>query len=104
MTRKNNNPGCKPSDELFGCSPGSACRVEAVLGVDERGQTVLPKDVREKAGIRTGDKLALISWSRDGEICCLALMKVESLSGMGKRSSRPADAGTGEKMRFFWYG
>ena len=58
--------------------------VEAVLSVDERGQMVLPKDVREKAGIKTGDKLALISWSRDGDVCCLALMKVENLNGMVK--------------------
>jgi antitoxin PrlF len=65
-----------------GCNPG--CRVEAVLSVDDRGQMVLPKDVREKAGIRTGDKLALISWERDGSVCCLALMKVENLSGMVK--------------------
>ena len=65
-----------------GCNPG--CRVEAVLSVDERGQMVLPKDVREKAGIRTGDKLALISWERDGKICCLALMKADSLSSMVK--------------------
>jgi bifunctional DNA-binding transcriptional regulator/antitoxin component of YhaV-PrlF toxin-antitoxin module len=43
---------------------------------------VLPKDVREKAGIKTGDKLALISWSHGGEVCCLALMKAENLSGM----------------------
>jgi len=58
--------------------------VEAVLSIDDRGQMVLPKDVREKSGILTGDKLALISWSRDGDICCLALMKVENLSGMVK--------------------
>jgi AbrB family looped-hinge helix DNA binding protein len=58
--------------------------VEAVLSVDDRGQMVLPKDVREKAGIRTGDKLALISWEREGRICCLALMKADSLSGMVK--------------------
>jgi AbrB family looped-hinge helix DNA binding protein len=58
--------------------------VEAVLSVDDRGQMVLPKDVREKAGIRTGDKLALISWEREGKICCLALMKADSLSGMVK--------------------
>jgi len=58
--------------------------VEAVLSVDERGQMVLPKDVREKAGIRTGDKLALISWERDGNICCLALMKADALNGMVK--------------------
>ena len=69
---------------LCGCTPGSGCRVEAVLSVDERGQMVLPKDVREKAGIRTGDKLALISWERDGSICCLALMKADTLNGMVK--------------------
>jgi AbrB family looped-hinge helix DNA binding protein len=64
------------------CMPDSCCTVEAVLSIDERGQMVLPKDVRQKAGISTGDKLALISWERDGKVCCLALMKVENLSGM----------------------
>jgi AbrB family looped-hinge helix DNA binding protein len=58
--------------------------VEAVLSVDDRGQMVLPKDVREKAGIKSGDKLALISWEKNGSVCCLALMKVENLSGMVK--------------------
>ena len=66
------------------CGPSCAYRVEAVLAVDERGQMVLPKEVREKAGIGSGDKLALISWERDGSICCLALMKVENLSDMVK--------------------
>jgi antitoxin PrlF len=84
MTKKNNMTACNPSGEGFGCTPVSGCRVEAVLSVDERGQMVLPKDIREKAGIKTGDKLALISWSRDGDMCCLALMKVENLSGMVK--------------------
>jgi antitoxin PrlF len=84
MTKRNSNSACGPSGEPCGCTPGSGCRVEAVLSVDERGQMVLPKDIREKAGIRTGDKLALISWSRGGEVCCLALMKVENLSGMVK--------------------
>jgi antitoxin PrlF len=84
MTRKNNSAGWNPSGESCGCSTGSGCRVEAVLSVDERGQMVLPKDVREKAAIKTGDKLALISWTRDGEVCCLALMKAENLNGMVK--------------------
>lgn len=84
MIRKDNSPKYGSSGETCGCTPESECRVEAVLSVDERGQMVLPKDVREKAGIKTGDKLALISWSRDGDVCCLALMKVENLSGMVK--------------------
>jgi antitoxin PrlF len=58
--------------------------VEAVLSVDERGQMVLPKDVRERAGIRTGEKLALISMERDGKVCCLALIRAGELSGMVK--------------------
>ena len=78
MTKKKEcGPACT-------CGVTGGCRVESVLTVDERGQMVLPKDVREKAGIRPGDKLALISWEKDGSICCLALMKVENLSGMVK--------------------
>jgi antitoxin PrlF len=71
-----------PETPLSGCMPGSCCTVEAVLSVDDRGQMVLPKDVRQKAAILPGDKLALISWEKDGEVCCLALMKVGNLSGM----------------------
>lgn len=65
-----------------GCSPKAACKVESVLTIDERGQMVLPKDVRERADIKPGDKLALISWEKEGSICCFTLMKVENLSGV----------------------
>ena len=82
--KKMDNSTCTPDDKPCGCSPASGCKVEAVLSVDDRGQMVLPKDIREKAGIKTGDKLALISWEREGCICCLALLKVENLSGMVK--------------------
>ncbi len=75
---------CNSNGPSCGCDQGSGCKVEAILTVDERGQMVLPKDVREKAGINTGNKLALISWEKDGSICCLALIKVEALSGMVK--------------------
>ena len=66
------------------CKGGSAgmscCRVEALLGVDERGQMVLPKELRDKANIKSGDKLALISWEKDGEICCISLIKADYLA------------------------
>jgi len=45
---------------------------------------VLPKEVREKAGIRAGDKLALITWESKGKICCMSMIKVEDLTGMVK--------------------
>lgn len=62
----------------------SGCRVESLVAVDERGQMVLPKELRDRAGIRGGDKLALISWEREGAVCCLSLVKVEEFSGMVK--------------------
>jgi antitoxin PrlF len=77
------------------CSPKGGCRVEAVMTIDDRGQMVLPKDVREKAGICSGDKLALISWEKDGSVCCLALMKVENLSTMVKGMLGPLMNDTG---------
>ena len=63
-------------------SSGGCCKVEAVVSVDERGQMVLPKEIRERAGISAGDKLAVVSYENDGRLCCIALMKVEELSGM----------------------
>lgn len=35
----------------------SCCKVESLISIDERGQMVLPKEIREKAGIVLG-----ISW------------------------------------------
>ena len=43
----------------------ACCQVEAVTTVDERGQMVLPKEIREKAQIKAGDKLALITWKKE---------------------------------------
>lgn len=63
---------------------GSCCNVEAVVSVDERGQMVLPKDIREKAGIRAGDKLAIIAMRQEGKVCCLSMIKVEALADMVK--------------------
>lgn len=58
----------------------SCCRVEALLGVDDRGQMVLPKELRDRANIKAGDKLAVVSWEKDGEICCLSLIKADNLA------------------------
>ncbi|NWF55297.1 MAG: AbrB/MazE/SpoVT family DNA-binding domain-containing protein [Syntrophaceae bacterium] len=68
------------------CSAGSGknkscCKVESLISIDERGQMVLPKDLREKANIEPGDKLAVISWEKDGAICCFTLIKADSLAG-----------------------
>ena len=60
---------------------GCGCyKVQALVTVDERGQMVLPKDVRERAGIEARDKLALTTIERDGKICCIVLTKTDELA------------------------
>jgi AbrB family looped-hinge helix DNA binding protein len=68
---------------------GNCFKVESIISVDDRGQMVLPKEVRDRAKIRPGDKLALVSWEMDGEVCCLALIKTDELSGMVKTMLGP---------------
>ncbi len=85
MERKTKNASC--------CGPGgkafAGCRVDSLLTVDDRGQMVLPKDLRDRARIKGGDKLAVIGWEKEGEVCCLSLMKVEEFSGMVKEVLGP---------------
>lgn len=40
---------------------------------------MLPKELRDRAGIRSGDKLAVVSWLKDGEVCCLTLIRARHL-------------------------
>jgi antitoxin PrlF len=63
-----------------GSKKASCCKVQSIITVDERGQMVLPKEVREQAGIGPGDKLAVVSMESGGKICCLALMKIDALA------------------------
>jgi len=73
------------------CSPeaSTCCRVEALVSIDERGQMVLPKELRERADIRPGNKLALTTWERDGRVCCITMTKVEELTDMVKATLGP---------------
>jgi antitoxin PrlF len=60
--------------------PQGRYEVEAVATVDDRGQMVLPKAIREKAGIKAGDRLAIVTLVRDGKVCCLHLFRSEDLA------------------------
>ena len=79
MTQKDKNVSCCGPDARSSC-----CKVESMISVDERGQMVLPKDIRERTNIHAGDKLAVVSWEKDGKICCLTLIKAEELAGIVK--------------------
>jgi antitoxin PrlF len=76
MAKANEKASCRDGGE----KTASCCRVESLITVDERGQMVLPKDLRDRASIKAGDKLALISWQKDGEICCMTLIKADDLA------------------------
>jgi len=92
MVRSVNMPGkpdesgscCPPKGRSMGC-----CKVESVTSVDERGQMVLPKEIREKANIKAGDKLAIISMENEGKVCCIALIKVDEIAGMVRNMLGP---------------
>jgi len=70
----------KPPETVTQSWNVGSCQIEALVSVDARGQLVLPKDVRDKIGIKAGDKLAVISMMRNREICCITLMKAEEFA------------------------
>jgi AbrB family looped-hinge helix DNA binding protein len=70
----------KPDNAQKSAYSPATCQVGAVLPVDSRGQIVIPKEVRKRANIRDNDKLALVSWMNKNEICCLALIRADTLS------------------------
>jgi antitoxin PrlF len=85
MTKKEESPSGS-FKKVLGC-----CTVDSLVSVDERGQMVLPKEIRKRAKIRPGDKLAVVSsWGKDGELCCISLIKAENLAGMVKDLLGPA--------------
>jgi len=86
MSSKDENESCcEPQDSGI----DSCCRVESVISVDDRGQMVLPKEIRDRAGIHPGDKLAAVCWEKDGEVCCISLIKVDHLTKMVKEMLSP---------------
>jgi AbrB family looped-hinge helix DNA binding protein len=62
--------------------PTGLCNLEALVNVDDRGQILLPKDLREKAKIGPGDKLAVVTCEEDGEVTVIALIKSNNIAGM----------------------
>jgi len=58
---------------------GDTCKIDSVISMDAKGQIVLPKDLREKANFKPNDKIALVACEKDGEVCCITLLKAEKL-------------------------
>ena len=85
MVRKTQEVCCNhAAGHDIGC-----CRVEAVVSVDDRGQMVLPKEIRDKAGIQAGDKLAVVGMESDGKLCCISLVRIDEITDMVKNMLGP---------------
>ena len=80
MPDTKNPPRCGDTAE----DKGGCCKVEAVISIDERGQMILPKGVRKNMGIHAGDKLAVVTWQKEGDLCCISLVRVDWLSDLVK--------------------
>jgi len=65
------------------------CRVHALVSVDDRGQMVLPKEIRKRANIRGGDKLAITSLEKEGKVCCILLTKADELADLVRATLGP---------------
>lgn len=88
--------------------------IEAIVSFDERGQLVIPKDLRKKFNLKAGDKFALISCMATEEgsacstestpqessccapnvdessICCFTLINTKQLRNIVAKSLSPA--------------
>jgi AbrB family looped-hinge helix DNA binding protein len=65
--------------KMASCNGDTCCKIDAVVTMDSKGQIVLPKDLREKVGLKPNDKLAVVAVEKDGKVCCLTLVKADFL-------------------------
>lgn len=79
----------KAKDNKSGTRDLPCCTLESVVTVDERGQMVIPKEVRETAGLKPGDKLAVIMWCGTEGACCLTLLKTDELKELIREKLSP---------------
>ncbi len=68
----------------------NCCSVEAIVTIDERGQIVIPKDLRTRFKLEPGEKLALISCVTRDTDCCITLIKTDKLGSMIQEVLGPA--------------
>ena len=65
------------------------CRIDAVITMDAKGQVVLPKDLREKAGFMPNEKIAVVACEAEGKVCCIVMVKAEKLVGAVSKTLAP---------------
>jgi antitoxin PrlF len=72
---------------------GDSCSINAIITIDVKGQIVLPKDLREKANFKPNDKIAVVACEKEGEVCCIMMVKAERLAGAVTKTLSPLLSG-----------
>ena len=78
------------------CATPGCCQIVAIVSVDARGQMVLPKELRDEAGIGPGAKLAVTTLRKGGSLVCLTLTKANDLGPKIEELLRPLFQGPRE--------
>ena len=84
MTKRNEPKSVECCDTSPILEDMKCCKVDALVSIDGRGQIVLPKDVRERAGVKAGDKFVVMSYESEGKICCIFLIKADDFADTAK--------------------
>lgn len=50
---------------------------------------ILPKEIRDKAEIKAGEKLAVVTCEEDGKVCCISIIKAEEFKESIKKAFGP---------------
>jgi AbrB family looped-hinge helix DNA binding protein len=65
------------------------CRIEALVSIDAKGQILLPKEIRKRAGLRSGDKLAVIICESGDRISRITLVKADEFAETAREMLGP---------------
>jgi antitoxin PrlF len=79
VSKENNNAIAEGNSNNDYC-----CKVESIITIDERGQMILPKEIRKRAGFNAGDKVALLVSENEGKICCITMIPADDLAKQAK--------------------
>jgi len=84
-----NNRSTFANGERMNRHETTCCRIDAIVSIDSKGQVVLPKDIRQRMELKPNDKLALIDYERNGETCCIIIIKAKELEKTVNQTLEP---------------
>lgn len=71
------------------CCGDETCRIDSIITMDAKGQIVLPKDLREKANLKPNEKIAVVACEKEGQVCCIVLIKAERFASAVTKTVGP---------------